>query len=194
MAFPEDPVLRYFAISDGFTALAQHTLDWDAQSPVQEWRARDIVWHLVDWIPQVLKDGASLELPRRDPASNDPAGDWSSFDEALRAILVRPQTAGASFSHPQAGTMPLGTAIDMLIAPDVFMHSWDLAQATGQDFTLDPDFAAGLLAGMEGIDALLRSSGQYGPRVHARGDADVQTQLMAFVGRNPDWQTAHAQS
>ena len=31
----------------------------------------------------------------------------------------------------------MGSAIDMLITPDVFMHSWDLARATGQPITLD---------------------------------------------------------
>ena len=192
MAFPEDPVLRYFAIADGFTALTLNTVDWDAQSPVEDWKACDVVWHLVDWIPDVLEDGASIALPRRDLRSNDPVGAWRQFDDALRAVLRRPETASAGFSHPQAGTMPLGTAIDMLIAPDVFMHSWDLAQATGQPFELDPDFAAGLLSGMQGIDAMLRASGQYGPRVHVADDVDIQTQLMAFVGRDPNWQSTHA--
>ena len=187
MSFPEDPVKRYFAISDGFTALVDHTTNWEAQSPVAEWKARDVVWHLVDWVPQLLSVGASVELPMRDPMSTDPAADWGRFDGALRQILLRPQTAEAAFAHPQAGSMPLGNAIDTFITPDVFMHSWDLAQATGQPFQLDEDFAGGLLAGMEGIDEMLRSSGQYGPRVAVSEDADVQTKLMAFVGRDPAW-------
>lgn len=85
--------------------------------------------------------------------------------------------------------MPLGNAIDMFITPDVFMHSWDLAQATDQPTALDADFAAGLLVGMEGIDEILRASGQYGPRVQVPENADAQTRLMAFVGRDPNWRS-----
>lgn len=187
MAFPEDPVARYFAISDGFTTLVENTDDWNAQSPVSEWKARDVVWHLVDWVPGLLSVGSSVQLPLRDPSTNDPAQDWRRFDNGLRDILMRPETATAEFAHPQAGTMPLGNAIDMFITPDVFMHSWDLAQATDQPTELDADFAAELLAGMEGIDEMLRASGQYGPRVPAPADADAQTRLMAFVGRDPNW-------
>ncbi|MDO9485904.1 MAG: TIGR03086 family protein [Actinomycetota bacterium] len=189
MTFPEDPVERYLAIAHGFGLLVDHTKDWDAQSPVDSWKAHDVVWHLVDWVPGLLSVGAKIELPLRDPNKKDPVGDWAHFDEALRAVLNRPETASAEFSHPQAGTMPLGLAIDTFITPDIFMHSWDLAQATGQAWELDSEFSATLLAGMEGIEEMLRASGQYGPRVHVSGDADPQTQLMAFVGRDPNWRT-----
>jgi uncharacterized protein (TIGR03086 family) len=65
------------------------------------------------------------------------------------------------------------------------MHTWDLAKATGQPVALDEDTCAALLAGMEPMDEVLRQSGQYGPRVPVPADADVQTRLLAFVGRNP---------
>ena len=42
------------------------------------------------------------------------------------------------------------------------MHTWDLARATGQDDRLDSDFCTELLAGMEPIEEVMRSSGQYG--------------------------------
>jgi hypothetical protein len=46
---------------------------------------------------------------------------------------------------------------------------------------------AEMLAGMEPIDELLRSSGQYGPAVPVPDDADVQTRLIGFIGRDPKW-------
>ena len=64
------------------------------------------------------------------------------------------------------------------------MHTWDLARATGQDERLDPEFCATLLAGMEPMDEILRQSGQYGPRVPVPDDADVQTRMLAFIGRD----------
>jgi len=69
----------------------------------------------------------------------------------------------------------------------VFMHTWDLARATGQDDRLDPDFCAELLGGMEQMEQVIRSSGQYGPRVEVPPDADTQTRLLGFIGRDPFW-------
>ena len=37
----------------------------------------------------------------------------------------------------------------------------------------------------EPIDDLLRSSGHYGPKVDVPDDADTQTKLIAFTGRDP---------
>jgi hypothetical protein len=38
---------------------------------------------------------------------------------------------------------------------------------------------------MAPIEDLLRSSGQYGPAVAVPDDADVQTRLLGFIGRDP---------
>jgi len=38
---------------------------------------------------------------------------------------------------------------------------------------------------MEAYDEVLRSSGQYGPRVEVPVDSDPQTMLLAFIGRDP---------
>jgi uncharacterized protein (TIGR03086 family) len=81
--------------------------------------------------------------------------------------------------------MPLEQAIDMIYTSDVFLHRWDLARATGQDETLDPDKCAAMFEGMLPMDEVLRQSGQYGPRVDVPDDADVQTKLLAFIGRTP---------
>jgi uncharacterized protein (TIGR03086 family) len=188
MTLPDDSAARYTAVADLFTDLVTGAAHWDAASPVEGWTARDVVWHLVDWIPGVLRDGAALDLPGRDPAVPDPVADWERFDQGMRAIVGRPDLTNGQFAHPMAGTMTVGAAIDMLVTPDVFMHSWDLARATGQPIALDPDYSAGLLAGMEGVEDMLRSSGHYGQRVDVPEDADVQTRLIAFIGRDPHWQ------
>lgn len=77
--------------------------------------------------------------------------------------------------------------IDRLYTTDVFLHTWDLARATGQDHTLDAAHCAELLAGMEPMEEMLRASGQYGPRVAVPEDTDPQTRLVAFIGRDPAW-------
>jgi hypothetical protein len=81
----------------------------------------------------------------------------------------------------------LAVAIDRFYTADVFLHSWDLAIATGQDDRLDPGYCCELLAEMEPVDELMRLSGQYGPRVAVPSDADVQSRLLGFIGRDPHW-------
>ena len=61
----------------------------------------------------------------------------------------------------------------MFFTGDVFMHTWDLARATGQPEQLDEGMAAEMLAGMEPIDEMLRQSGQYGPKVEPPPGADA---------------------
>ena len=50
---------------------------------------------------------------------------------------------------------------------------------------LDPQRCAVLLDGMQPLDDLLRSSGQFGPKVEVPDDADVQSRMLAFIGRDP---------
>jgi hypothetical protein len=53
---------------------------------------------------------------------------------------------------------------------------------------LEDEFCAQLLAGMEPMEEVIRSSGQYGPRVEVPATADTQTRLLGFIGRDPSWQ------
>ena len=87
MTLPDDPIARYIAIADTFTRLVAGTDDWDSPAPVAGWTARDVVWHLVDWIPNLLGVGAAINLPLRYTAVPDPAADWARFNEAMQAVI-----------------------------------------------------------------------------------------------------------
>jgi uncharacterized protein (TIGR03086 family) len=158
---------------------------WDDPAPVDGWVARDVVRHLVEWFPAFLEGSTGITLPAGPPAADDPVGAWRSHTEAVQALLDDADSAANEFDFPHMGRMQLAQVIDMIYTSDVFMHRWDLARATGQDERLDPDRCAALLEGMLPLDDLLRQSGQYGPRVHVPDDADVQTRLLAFIGRTP---------
>ena len=174
-------------IARKFTATVESTpaAAWDHIAPPEGWVARDVVRHLVEWFPAFLNGAAGITLPSAPSVDDDPVGAWSNQTEAVQALLDDPDTAGDEHDLPHIGRMPLGQAIDMIYTSDVFLHRWDLARATGQDETLDPDKCAAMLEGMLPMDEALRQSGQYGPRVHVPDDADVQTQLLAFIGRTP---------
>ncbi|MCM4082709.1 TIGR03086 family protein [Paractinoplanes hotanensis] len=146
-----------------------------------------MVGHLVEWFPPFLHAGSGVELPPGPPVADDPAGAWRAQSDAVQALLDDPATAGRKLTNPHIGELPLDRAIDQFYTTDVFMHAWDLARATGQDDRLDPELCALLVAGMEPMEQLMRSSGQYGPRVPVKDDADAQTRLLGFIGRDPEW-------
>jgi uncharacterized protein (TIGR03086 family) len=172
-------VAGYFA---GFT---HHVEDWDAPAPVPGWRARDVVGHLVEWFPAFLESGTGIALPTVPSVAEDPAGAWAEHTAAVQQLLDDPDTASRVLTNQHIGTMPLEQAISNIYTADVFLHTWDLARATAQEVDLDPERCTGMLAGMQGIEEVLRSSGQYGPKVEVPADADPQTRLMGFIGRDP---------
>ena len=187
MAFSDVPAERHREIGGVFTERVDATKDWDAPAPVDGWTARDVVDHLVTWLPGFLSGGAGIELPKGPSATDDPVAAWHAHFDTVQVLLDDPATAAKVLSNPHTGDVPLPAAIDQFYTTDVFMHTWDLARATGQDDRLDPDFCAQLVTGMAPMDELLRSSGQYGPKVAVPDDADAQTQMLGFIGRDPNW-------
>lgn len=179
------PAAFHRDVAGRFTELVRGATDWDAPAPVESWTARDVVRHLVDWFGGFLESGSDLRLPAGPSVEQDPVGAWTTRAQALQAILDDPEVAERDFTNPHTGTMPVGEAVSRFYTADVFMHSWDLARATGQDETLDPDLCGQLYEGMLPLDEVLRSSGQYGPKVEVPDDADAQTKMLAFIGRDP---------
>ena len=184
MALPETPAARHRSVAGAFGGLVAGAGDWSAPAPVDGWTARDVVGHLVEWFPGFLA-GGGVELAAGPAVEDDPAAAWQHHADGVQALLE--QRGDESFTHPYAGTHRLADAIDRFYTADVFMHSWDLARATGQDVDLDEDFAATLLGGMREMEDVLRGSGQYGPPVPVPADAPVVDRLMGFIGRDPTW-------
>ena len=96
-----------------------------------------------------------------------------------------PRVATQVVHHPRTGQHRFEDAVGQFVVGDILIHTWDLARATGLDETLDAELVHDMLAAMEPLDAMLRSSGQFGPRVDVAPGADEQTRLIAFTGRQP---------
>ena len=182
-----DVAERYRRVADRFTERVNEVPDsaWDNPAPCEGWVARDVVRHLVEWIPAFLTSAGGPALPAGPSVDDDPAGAWAALDRGIQSLLDDPVASASEISHPRAGTHRLDDAIAMFFLNDVLVHTWDLARAAGLDETLDPEVVHDMLIGMEPLDDMLRASGQYGPRVAVAADADEQTRLIAFTGRTP---------
>ncbi|MBX7269312.1 TIGR03086 family protein [Micromonospora sp. Llam7] len=187
MGLSSRPAERHREVARGFTDRVRGARSWDVPTPVAAWTARDVVRHLVEWLPPFLAAGSGIQLPAGPSVDDDPAAAWQAHCDAVQTLLDDPATTGRVLSDPHIGRLPLDCAIDQFYTADVFMHTWDLARATGQDDRLDQDFCAQMLARMQPMEGAIRSSGQFGPRVRVNDDADPQARLLGFIGRDPDW-------
>jgi len=179
--------VRYGRVAAGFTATARAVPSgaWDDAAPCEGWVARDVVRHLVEWFPAFLASAGGPALAAGPSVDDDPTGAWIALDAGVQALLADPVVSASTIDHPHAGHHRLDDAVGTFFLGDVLVHTWDLARATGQTVTLDPEIVHDMLVGMEPLDEMLRASGQYGPRVDVPAGADEQTRLIAFTGRQP---------
>jgi uncharacterized protein (TIGR03086 family) len=177
---------RFDVVAGGFSERvnAVSADAWDNPSPCEGWTARDIVRHLTEWIPAFFNGAAGLSLPTGGFVADDPVAAWAALHDELRRALSDHAVAGREFDGPP-GRMSVEQSIDMIVTGDLLVHTWDLARSTGLDETLDATEVHRMLEGVEPYDEVLRSSGQYGPRIMVDDDADETTKLIAFMGRNP---------
>ena len=50
----DDIPTQHEALADRISEIIENVSDWDAPTPVAEWRARDVVEHLISWPPAML--------------------------------------------------------------------------------------------------------------------------------------------
>jgi uncharacterized protein (TIGR03086 family) len=176
---------RYARITEQFTDRVRGVAPgaWDNPSPCEGWTARDVVGHLTEWIPGFLGE-QGIEFPPVPSVEQDPAAAWEVVRATVAAALDDPELAARPISTPFS-TQSLAETVDMIVTGDVFTHTWDLARATGQDDTLDPDQLQRMLAAMGSMpDEVLRADGMFAPALEVPADADDQTKFLAFAGRS----------
>ncbi|RSN31880.1 TIGR03086 family protein [Amycolatopsis sp. WAC 01416] len=184
---------RYRARADAFESkvAAVEAGQWENRSPCEEWTARDVVGHIVDMHGAMLRPfGRDLEPA---PAlSDDPLGALRAARADVEAILADPVLAATEHETP-AGKLTAEQHIDQVVSADMVLHGWDLARATGQDDTIDPEEVARMWPGVQAIPEQMRIPGAFGPGIVVFGpevkvpeDAPLQARLLGLLGRDPN--------
>jgi uncharacterized protein (TIGR03086 family) len=183
---------RYRTCADAFAAkiTAVAPDQWSEQSPCADWKARDVVGHIL------VMHGAMLQPLGRDlsPApsiDDDPLAAFRAARADIEALLDDPVSASAETETP-AGRMSIGEHVDRVLSTDLVLHGWDLARATGQDDTIDPCEVERIWPTVQDIPDELRTPGAFrpgltvfGPEVALPDDASRQDRLLAMLGRDP---------
>jgi uncharacterized protein (TIGR03086 family) len=165
----------------GFGLRLQHVsaADHARPTPCDSWAVGDLIDHVFDVqnrTPAALGQPVSPEAPS--PAA------WRRLCEGVSNTI----SADALSRTVESALGPMA-ASDMLhiATADCLAHTWDLARALGIDDDLPSDAVEFAFEFMRPLDELLRGPGMLGPKLEPDTDATIQSQFLAFAGRNLDW-------
>jgi uncharacterized protein (TIGR03086 family) len=161
---------------------------WDAPTACEGWDVRTLVNHLVveqRWAPHLLAGETLEEVGDRydgDLLGDDPVAVWRASSQEARAAFERPGALDRTV-HTSMGELPAAEYTRQMTL-DLAIHAWDLARGLGDDHQLDPELVGHLYRTWEPQTELLAQSGVFDPPVQVPDDADLQTKLLAVLGRD----------
>jgi len=175
---------RYRRLSTRFTDLVESVPSdrWDRQSPCEEWKAKDVVAHIVSTEAEHLK---RMNIDVTESIEGlEPLAAWPIVRDRMQQALDTPQEAEHSYDG-FFGRTTLAASIDQFYSMDLVIHAWDLARAAGlKDFeAIPPGEVENVTRALEPLGDSMRQPGVFGPEVPVPADADPQTKLLAVVGR-----------
>lgn len=163
---------------------------WENPSPCDQWCARDVLAHLIEWIPGpgFMLGTYGIDTGPIPSVEVDPSGAWKAVADAVQSGLDDPEIAERVEDCGPAGSMSFAAAVDLMCTPDVLIHTWDIATAANLDVVLDPEEMSRQAARVQDtsaqVDTAMRASGMFGPRVAVPANADATTRVLAFFGRS----------
>jgi hypothetical protein len=108
---------------------------------------------------------------------------WAVIGAGLTDAINDPTCADVPLPTP-VGPQPFSAVLEAL-PEDVLIHTWDLARATGGNEVLDAEAVAQVFERLRPLDDALRQPWAFGPKLQPAATADLQTQFLCFVGRQP---------
>jgi uncharacterized protein (TIGR03086 family) len=168
---------------------------WDRPSPCDAWDARGVLEHVIGFHDVLLL--RPLEL-KPDRPRDDPQLRWELTYRALeKAFEPSRRLLERVVDVPQLQGNPATRLDERAMMPnltrDVLVHTWDLARAVGADDRLDAEWCGQFYAALPTDTAALTVSGMFDAPVEVSDHTDVQSKLLARLGRNPSWQPPNDQ-
>jgi uncharacterized protein (TIGR03086 family) len=162
----------------------------DHPTPCAEYDVRGLANHLF----QVMVNFQALAAKKEADFSVAPDyvghGDWrGAFEKETAALVKAWAEPGAEEGTSGAMGLPAGT-VGRMALDDLTVHAWDLARATGQEYTPDPVVVAEALRSCAELAPTGRKMGAFGeefPLPDGGAGASDLDRLLAMTGRDPGW-------
>ena len=172
---------RYRRRADAFAALIDGAAPdrWSSPSPCEGWLARDVVAHVVDYSGHVLREKVGTSDVRVFADFDDPTAAFRAIRRLVERALDDPGTSAGVANY-----------LDLAVSFDLPQHGWDLAMATGQDATMDPQEVELLWSSLSQNPKVWdwqRDNGWYAAPISVAEDAPLQDRVLGLLGRHPGW-------
>ena len=166
----------------------------EGSTPCPDYAVRHMLGHLLG-LSVAFRDaarkelGATTDTPPNTALPDVGAGWREELPKVLAELADAWRDPAAWTGMTRAGGVDLPGAVAAAVATDeLVIHGWDLARATGQDYTPDPaalrtshDF---LLAAANDPS---RGGGIFGPVVPVPAEASLLDRAVGLSGRHPGW-------
>ncbi|MBT2397135.1 TIGR03086 family protein [Streptomyces sp. ISL-100] len=159
---------------------------WQAQTPCTDWSVRDLVNHLTLeqlWVPPLVTEQRTIDEVdiEGDVLGDDPMAAWDRAADDAREALAAPGALERTVELSYGKTACAAYCAQMV--SDLVVHAWDLARAIGADERLPEDLVNFTVREVGPYSADLEKSGLFAAPVEPPPGADVQTKLLALLGR-----------
>jgi uncharacterized protein (TIGR03086 family) len=170
-------------------------------TPCAGWSLGDLLAHMTvqhdGFAAAAAGDGADLARwqPRQagaGPAGGDPVGEYAAAAGRALAAFGADGVLDREFVLPEISPLLRFSGAEAIgfHFVDYVVHGWDVARSLGQDFELAPDLLAAALPVARAVpDGEPRRRGlvPFAPGIPVTGDAGVLDQIVALLGRRPEW-------
>ena len=166
----------------------------DGRTPCPEYSVSTLLTHLIG-LSEAFRDAAhkvgdSVE-PQEALADGLTPGWRTELPARLDELVAAWRAPEAWEGMTSAGGLALpGEIAGVVAADELVLHGWDLARATGQEFSCDPvttqvvyEFAKE--SAKPGEEAA--REGLFGPVVDVPADAPLFDRALGYAGRDPAW-------
>ncbi|WP_417366448.1 TIGR03086 family metal-binding protein [Glutamicibacter arilaitensis] len=179
---PENAIISAEAALAALQLVLHHLTDKDLQrpTPCSEYNVQELTDHLAGSL-SMLASALGADIP------DDPALAPEPRIARLAQAALESFSARGLEGMIDAGfaTMP-ASVIAGILNLELLVHGWDFAQATSQQYEVDPGLADYVLAlARNTIGEPQRASGSFGPETVVAESAGNLERLLAFTGRVP---------
>lgn len=159
---------------------------WAARKPTNLRQA--VQYHTYDdaWVPDVLAGKTAADVGDRYEwllTNDDVIANYRKYNQiASDAVKTLSDDELGRTAHLSYGDFPVREYLQHIISFRAF-RAYDFAKLIGADAALDPGFVQALFDEFSPVIEDYRHMGVFPPAIDVPADADLQTRLMAMVGR-----------
>jgi uncharacterized protein (TIGR03086 family) len=169
--------------------------DLSRPTPCADWTLHGLVRHMTAQhygFAAAARGDGDLARWRMPPPGEDPVAAYRAAAEHVLAAFAADGVLDQRFPLPEimpGMLFPARQAISFHFI-DYVVHSWDVARTLGLRVRLDPallDAAFTVARSVPGGGARLEPGAAFAPEISWPGDSRLD-QIVAILGRSPDWQ------